>query len=632
MSDMKEPVNRDALILEGMYKGIVGKIEESQGALSRELQFSATQQVSSYEALSHDVERRMERVVTELKFLAEQNSSIFECNERARSESRDKILSSADERSKAIEQKLADTKQEILDAVRTVLAEQAEENKKQLESAKQELLEAVRAAALTVPQPDYDLIAERVKVAMTPVEEDAFDYEVLAEKISTILPETDYDTAAEKIAAIIPEVDYDVVTEKLATAVPQIDYDILSDKIAAAVPQPDYDLIAEKVKETLYAEDEVEIEVDEAAELQAEQEAQAEQDAFVDLIAQKVADAIDMDTLANKVASAMPEADYDHSATLIAAAIVSKMPANANDENSDSFADAISGNIVNAIADQFDVTVEEEGIARIADAVAGAIDYDLLAEKVAELLKAEEGDLVRIAETVIPVEEPVEEVAEEPVEAEEKVEEVVEEIAEEPAVEEPVEEEAELALAVSDDEEEDEREGVDGTLNDPSMITRYKRSFIAKITQSDETVKDYYSDVKNVFLSYDKVRSQVSWSGDRFTKGRETLAKIGVRGKTLCLYLALNPDEFPLTVYHQKFAGDTKAYEKTPMMVKIKSNVGLKRAIRLIETVMEREEATLKQDVKPVDYTKMYQYKSDKKLLEEGLIKTAVVEKTDLNF
>ncbi len=628
MSDMKEVGARDALVLEGMYKGIVGKVEESQGALSRELQYSATQQLSSYEALTNAIEKKMDAVVNEMKFLAEQNSSIFDYNEKARLQTREQILSASEERSKTLEQKIADTKAELLEAMKEALAEQAEANKQELENTKQELLEAIRAAALTVPQPDYDLIAEKVKVALTPEEEEEkFDYEVLAEKIATILPEVDYDTAAEKISAIIPEVDYDTVTEKLATAVPQIDYDMLSDKVAALIPQPDYDLIAEKVKETLYAEDaeEEEVSEEEAAELDAEE------DAFCARLAAKIAEAmpaveasVDAETLAQQVASAMPETDYDKTATLIAAALLAEN--GDEDADADKLAETVSGNVVTAIADQFDLTVDEEGIMRIADAVSTSLDYDLLAQKVADLLKADESDLIKIVAAVAPVEE------ETPVE-EEVVEEVVEEeVVEEAPVEEEVAEEPVEELAVAEAEEDDDREGVEDTVNDPSMVTRYKRSFIAKISQSDETVKDYYSDVKNEFLSYAKVRSQVSWAGDRFTKGRETIAKIGVRGKTLCLYLALNPDEFPLTVYHQKFAGDTKAYEKTPMMVKIKSNVALKRAIRLIAVLMEREGAEQKADAKPVDYTKMYKYKSDKKLLAEGLIKTAVVEKTELNF
>ena len=231
-----------------------------------------------------------------------------------------------------------------------------------------------------------------------------------------------------------------------------------------------------------------------------------------------------------------------------------------------------------------------------------------------------------------PVVEPVEEVVEEP--AEEAVEEPVEEpVAEEAeTVEEPIaaaETEDEIAASVAVAEEAPV--GVVETVDDPSLMLRLKRSFLAKIIQSDEDVKVYYGEIKNELLSYAKVRSQISWANDRFTKGRETLAKITVRGKTLCLYLALNPDAYPISVYHQKVASE-KMYEKTPMMVKVKSGVALKRAIRLIESMMEREEGQKLEAFEPVDYAAMYEYEDDQKLLDEGLIKTTLIEKIDLNF
>ncbi|MGN1077578.1 MAG: hypothetical protein ACI4ST_03600, partial [Candidatus Gallimonas sp.] len=132
-------------------------------------------------------------------------------------------------------------------------------------------------------------------------------------------------------------------------------------------------------------------------------------------------------------------------------------------------------------------------------------------------------------------------------------------------------------------------------------------------------------------MSYRKSRSQVNWSNDRFSYGGETVAKIGISGKTLWLYVALDPEEFPKTVYHQRYAGDKKMYEKTPMMVKIKSGVALKRAVRLLELLMERNGA-VKSDEGPVDYVSMYPYKTDEELLGEGLIKTAIVVKSDLDF
>ena len=166
---------------------------------------------------------------------------------------------------------------------------------------------------------------------------------------------------------------------------------------------------------------------------------------------------------------------------------------------------------------------------------------------------------------------------------------------------------------------------------DESKTVRFKRSFVAKIIGSDEDVKTYYSDLKNAILSYGKVRSQINWTNDRFSIGNDSVIKIGMRGKTLVVYLALNPDEFPETVYHQKFAGDTKMYEMTPMMVKVKTKAAVKKVTRLIDLCMERYGA-VQEEREPVDYAAQYFFRTDEELLAEGLIKTAIVDKSDLDF
>ena len=43
------------------------------------------------------------------------------------------------------------------------------------------------------------------------------------------------------------------------------------------------------------------------------------------------------------------------------------------------------------------------------------------------------------------------------------------------------------------------------------IIIKYKKSFTAKLIQSDDEVKSYYSSLKNELLSYDGVKSRISW-------------------------------------------------------------------------------------------------------------------------
>ena len=155
---------------------------------------------------------------------------------------------------------------------------------------------------------------------------------------------------------------------------------------------------------------------------------------------------------------------------------------------------------------------------------------------------------------------------------------------------------------------------------DFANMMKYNRSFIARIIQSSDEVKRYYGQIKNAMLAYRKVNSSIAWGAERFNKGRETIAKLKIRGKTLCLYLNLDPNEFKTSVYHQVDVSDNKSMHGTPMMVKIKSPLGVRKAIRLIDEMLRRRNGE-KRPIQERDYAAMYPYETIEELIEDGLVK-----------
>ena len=191
---------------------------------------------------------------------------------------------------------------------------------------------------------------------------------------------------------------------------------------------------------------------------------------------------------------------------------------------------------------------------------------------------------------------------------------VSEEFAEEIA--ELVEELDEIPVAGEIEEIEEASGGVDF-----ENMMKYNRSFIARIIQSTDEQKEYYGRVKTALLSYAKVNSNVAWGAERFNKGRETIARFKIRGKTLCLYLALDPKEFEYSVYHHIDVSDNKSMHGTPMMIKIKSPRGAKKAIRLIDEMLERRGGVKRAKFTERNYAAMYPYESMEELIEDGLVK-----------
>jgi predicted transport protein len=147
----------------------------------------------------------------------------------------------------------------------------------------------------------------------------------------------------------------------------------------------------------------------------------------------------------------------------------------------------------------------------------------------------------------------------------------------------------------------------------------YRWSFTGRLHQAPEAVASYYSDIKNAFLRYKKVKSRISWSCDTITFGREQLAKLVLTQKTLYVYLALSPKELEGTKYFFKDESDIKKYEKVPLRVRVRSDRGVKYTIELIEKIAESKELQLAKNYEVADYT--LPYESVETLLERQLIK-----------
>jgi len=272
-------------------------------------------------------------------------------------------------------------------------------------------------------------------------------------------------------------------------------------------------------------------------------------------------------------------------------------------------------------------------------------------EPVAEETVAEEAVVEEpVAEETVTEEAVVEEpVAEETVAEEAVVEEPVAEetVTEEAVVEEPVVEEADVeesADAANDAEEADVEEETpvtpeaapavaspksdDGTdrlviaqtdANGNVIYSTYKKSFTARMIQAPADVQERYETLKNALLSYKKVNARTSWSYESFKCGREQLAKFAIRGKTLCLFLALDPEKLEDSKYNVADAGSAKKYATVPCRLRLTSKRSVKWGLELIEMLAEKEQLVKNPKFKAQKYLK--EYASTEELIEQNLIK-----------
>ena len=545
----------------------------------------------------------------------------------------DKIAESVAEKTEA--QTAAHTK-EILDTIAAVPAAENVDYNRIVDEVSDKVLEKVSEFfnAKDGTEKDeksivaeYDRIvygtAEKVVESLPPVEKIDYARIAAANELSDEALEKVANAVAAKLAIPAPEpMDYDKLADAVLAKLPApepVDYDALADAVLAKLPAPepvDYDKLADAVLAKLPVAEPMDYDklADAVlAKLPAPEPMDYERLAYaaVSKIDIPEAEAIDYEKIADDVAAkidipAPEQIDYDRLAENVAERIPAPEPATydvlVDDEGVKSIAATVAASVTAAVSA---VTVE---------AKAAEIDTESLAAEISEKMGTPSYETILDEDGAQMIADAVAEKLN--LQKEEETSSVEAEVA---AAEDTVN------FNVAGEEKVNEAE---------QLVARYDRSFTAKLKQSDDETKVRYSEIKNAFLSYKKVKSTVSWTGDRFNLGRKTIAKIGIRGKTLCVYFALDPKDpaFKQTVYNQKDMSDQKAHEKTPFMMKVKSNLGAKRAIRLADTVTAQMNAEKKKDFTAVDYKKMYRYAGDKQLEATGLIKKTMGKRTVFDF
>ena len=253
--------------------------------------------------------------------------------------------------------------------------------------------------------------------------------------------------------------------------------------------------------------------------------------------------------------------------------------------------------------------------AAAAEEAAEEVAEEAAAEEVAEEA-AEEAAAEEVAEEATEeaaAEEATEEATEEAVE--ETVEEITEEIVEEAAEEAP-------AAAVPPKAKPDRVVIAETDANGNVIYSAYKKSFTARVIQSPAEVQERYETLKNALLSYKKVNSRVSWSYDSIKSGRKQLAKFAIRGKSLCLFLALDMSSLEGTKYNVADAGTSKKYADVPCRLRLSSKRSIKWGLELIEKLAEQEGLVPNPKFAPKKWC--MENETTESLIEKGLIKKIV--------
>lgn len=144
---------------------------------------------------------------------------------------------------------------------------------------------------------------------------------------------------------------------------------------------------------------------------------------------------------------------------------------------------------------------------------------------------------------------------------------------------------AETAGIVAPDAEES-LPAADGETEAPVAGVHYRTSFLARLIQCEDPAPENYNIIKNALLSYKGVRARTSWACETFKRGRQMIAKLNIKGKTLILCLALRPDDVDAQKYKFDDVSEKSAYRDVPVMLRIRSAKSCTAALALIAELM----------------------------------------------
>lgn len=161
----------------------------------------------------------------------------------------------------------------------------------------------------------------------------------------------------------------------------------------------------------------------------------------------------------------------------------------------------------------------------------------------------------------------------------------------------------------------------------PRAVTRtekrakgaYDKSFTARLILSDGDTKELYSSLKNGLLEKG-FQSRVCWRYESFRAVKKLAARLAIRGGGLCLFCALEPEEYLSVSDAVKDLSDKKSYKSTPLLCASYADGGERVSNLLIESLAQKT-GVQTAGYERCDFAALLQYEKFETLLAKGLIK-----------
>ncbi len=132
---------------------------------------------------------------------------------------------------------------------------------------------------------------------------------------------------------------------------------------------------------------------------------------------------------------------------------------------------------------------------------------------------------------------------------------------------------------------------------------RDTRTFAEKLAEASEEVQARYAEIEEYLLRIEKISVKESKKYRSFRSGRLSVARFALRGKTLNIYLGLDPKEYAESKYIFTDLSEVKAAASFPMRIKLTSERQVRWTKELLEQLCEKNALTVAE--KPVAWEEL---------------------------
>lgn len=152
-------------------------------------------------------------------------------------------------------------------------------------------------------------------------------------------------------------------------------------------------------------------------------------------------------------------------------------------------------------------------------------------------------------------------------------------------------------------------------------LVSYSISFEAKLALGDDDIRNVYNEIKNAILSFNKVKSRMSFKKETFYIGRTVLAVLQIRGKKINLYVPKVDALVEEVKIKTTDVSERKSLAKTPTCIKLSSSLQMKKLMILLPRLMEEYSIAKLDEYNYEDYASKYKGLTKEELIHAGLIK-----------